>query len=1076
MKNYTNIFIFFRYLISTFWGVVTLGGVALAADGNFETTSLVLSDQTGCSQTTYTFSQDVPNNNNLTIDAGNSVVITFPAGTDASSFTGGTFYGTTITGATATATQILFNAPIQVKKNNTFTIVLNGITNAESISANCSVSTGNTSGGINSGTYAFTTNACPCSTITAFPWTEDFEATSSTLSCWTVDDNNTDSDEWEIQTSSTYANSGDQSYQIHTDFNSGANDDYLISPAIGLTGNEQLRFYQRVRSSTEPNDFEVLLSTTGTSPADFSNTLLANTSCSNTSYQEILIDLSSYTGTVYIAIHVPNGGLDGYYLYIDDFIIEAIPTCPDPSGLSAGSILGTQAELSWTDNAGASLWDIELGTSGFSPSGTPTQTGVSNPYTYTGLSATTDYEYYVRANCGGGDYSNWVGPFAFTTACGTITPPWLEEFASYLPNCWSETAGTLAAPSSLSGTTSDWYSEDFANTGTNPSAVINIWGTSKDEWLISPSIDLGSGTTDYQLEFDLALTDYGSSATPETDGLDDKFAVVISMDNGATWTSANTLQLWDNAGSPSVYNNISHTGEHVIIDLTGYTGIVQFGFYGESMVSNADNELFVDNVEVKEIPTCPQPISLTVTNLLPDQVDLGWTEFGSATQWDIEYGASGFSSGSGTTVSGVTSIPYNLSGLIGQADYDFYARADCGGGDLSDWSGPYTFTTADPYMEYTSSTVTQNNTDPVNRGSVDQEIICIEVVTTGPTSPISITDFDFSTNGSTSAGTDILRANLYYTGTTAAFGNTTQFGTTANAPNGSFSISGTQVLAEGTNYFWLTYDINSSATLNHVVDAECTLITVDATAQTPSVIAPANNREILDVFLISDPNIVSTCTGYFYDSGGVSGDYVDNETYTKTFQSATPGSALEFDFTAFETESVDDLIIYDGPDNTYPVIGTYNGTTSPGIITSSGAYLTFYFDSDFSNTYPGWEADISCVPITVPDCPTLDAPADTETDVCPGSVNLLWTPAATGFAAIGYKLYVGTTVAANELINGVDVGNVTSYNLPNLDGNTTFIGMLHRIILLEIKQVVQIIAFRRLILALLQQIPLSILA
>ncbi len=879
----------------------------------------------------------------------------------------------------------------------------------------------------------------PCATITAFPWTEDFdgETTPAMPACWAIEDNSAPDDDWE--TSSTYASSSPNSMFISWD-GSNALDDWAFSPGFSLTGGTSYRieFVYRASSSSYSESLELYYGT-GQSSGSMSVELFDNASFANTTFDAVVVDFTpASSGDYYFGWHAYSIA-DQLGIYVDDIVVSISPSCPSPTNLSASSITATQADLSWTDNAGASLWDIELGTSGFSPSGTPTQTSVSNPYTYTGLSATTDYEYYVRANCGGGDYSNWVGPFAFTTACGTITPPWLEEFSSYLPYCWSETAGMLAAPSTLSGTTSSWLEDGFANVGTTGAAKVNIYSTTYDEWLISPSINLGTGTTDYQLEFDLALTDYGSSATPETDGVDDKFAVVISTDNGATWTSANTLQLWDNAGSPNVYNNISYTGEHVIIDLTGYTGVVQFGFYGESTVSNADNDLFVDNVEVKEIPTCPQPISLTVTNLLPDQVDLGWTEFGSATQWDIEYGASGFSQGTGTTVSGVNTNPYTITGLTGSTDYDFYVRADCGGGDLSDWSGPYTFTTADPYMVYTSSTVTQNNTDPVNRGSVDQEIICIEVVTTNPTSPLSITDFDFSTNGSTSAGTDILRANLYYTGTTAAFGNTTQFGTTVNAPNGSFTISGSQALAEGTNYFWLTYDINSGATLNNVVDAECTSITVDASAQTPTVTAPANNREILNVFLISDPNIVSTCTGYFYDSGGASGDYSSDEDYTKTFQSATPGSALQIEFTDFATEaSYDELSIYDGSDVTAPLIGTYDGTEVIGTITSSGAYLTFEFTSDGSGINTGWDANISCVPITVPDCPTLDAPADTEVDVCPGSVNLLWTPAATGFAATGYKLYVGTTVAANELINGVDIGNVTSYNLPNLDGNTTF--------------------------------------
>ena len=59
-------------------------------------------------------------------------------------------------------------------------------------------------------------------------------------------------------------------------------------------------------------------------------------------------------------------------------------------------------------------WDIELGETGFTPTGAPTATGVTNPYNYVGLTEGTTYDWYVRADCGG-PYSSWEGPSTFTT-------------------------------------------------------------------------------------------------------------------------------------------------------------------------------------------------------------------------------------------------------------------------------------------------------------------------------------------------------------------------------------------------------------------------------------------------------------------------------------------------------------------------------------------------------------------------------------------------------------------------------------------------------------------------------------
>jgi hypothetical protein len=146
-------------------------------------------------------------------------------------------------------------------------------------------------------------------------------------------------------------------------------------------------------------------------------------------------------------------------------------------------------------------------------------------------------------------------------------------------------------------------------------------------------------------------------------------------------------------------------------------------------------------------------------------------------------------------------------------------------------------------MTYVSSTTTQAVVSPVLTNTTDQQVIGIQIVTTGNSSPVSATSFSLNTNGTTAPGTDITNAKLWYTGTSSTFATSTQFGSTIPAPAGNFAITGSQALAEGTNYFWLTYDIPSTATVNNVIDAECTSLTVGS-PQTPTVTAPAGSRTI----------------------------------------------------------------------------------------------------------------------------------------------------------------------------------------------------------------------------------------
>lgn len=121
---------------------------------------------------------------------------------------------------------------------------------------------------------------------------------------------------------------------------------------------------------------------------------------------------------------------------------ELAATCFPPINLTASNITSDSAELGWTETGTASLWDIEYGISGFTPTGTPTNSGVSNPFVLTGLSSQTAYDFYVRADCGTVDgLSIWAGPFNFTTACAIFPVPFTEDFESTSPsiNCWSQT-------------------------------------------------------------------------------------------------------------------------------------------------------------------------------------------------------------------------------------------------------------------------------------------------------------------------------------------------------------------------------------------------------------------------------------------------------------------------------------------------------------------------------------------------------------------------------------------------------------------------------------------------------------
>ncbi len=106
-------------------------------------------------------------------------------------------------------------------------------------------------------------------------------------------------------------------------------------------------------------------------------------------------------------------------------------SCPDPTIIAPTQILSSSLMLNWIENGSATFWDIEFGVANFTPTGIPTQSGVTtNPYLINGLSPTTNYDFYIRSDCGVGSQSLWVGPYSASTAgtCGLFTVDLEDSF------------------------------------------------------------------------------------------------------------------------------------------------------------------------------------------------------------------------------------------------------------------------------------------------------------------------------------------------------------------------------------------------------------------------------------------------------------------------------------------------------------------------------------------------------------------------------------------------------------------------------------------------------------------------
>jgi len=169
---------------------------------------------------------------------------------------------------------------------------------------------------------------------------------------------------------------------------------------------------------------------------------------------------------------------------------------------------------------------------------------------------------------------------------GTVTPNFSDDFNTL--NNWSQSSGSYGDPT---GTSSDWKGTDFLNDATLGSgAKVNIYSTLIDEYLISPTFDLSSGT--HYLNIDAGITNY-NSALPDSDGMDagdDYVAVLLSEDDGATWSE---LYRWD---STSSLTNALQAMPEVTLSTTSTTA--KIALYAFSGVSGGDYDFHVTNFQV----------------------------------------------------------------------------------------------------------------------------------------------------------------------------------------------------------------------------------------------------------------------------------------------------------------------------------------------------------------------------------------------------------------------------------------------------------------------------------------------
>lgn len=290
-----------------------------------------------------------------------------------------------------------------------------------------------------------------------------------------------------------------------------------------------------------------------------------------------------------------------YYIVWDDrwetgaytFDFTYVPqTCFVPTGFTFITAPTTSAAtIGWTaPTAGTPAgYQFEYGVRGFTQ-GTGTILNLtSTSAALTGLSASTVYSFYIRTNCGSGDYSVWAGPITFNTTFLPVNVPYSTSFEdtsfSYLG--WNAPVATPTAGNwgfnpagSASTTVQDGNTSVFSFSSTT--AV-------SDAYLISRGINL---VANQQATVSFFALNY--RATGNTTSTAD---YQVRVGTAATTAGQTTL-----LGSETQFAVTPYTQKTYNFTPTT-SGIYYFSIRNQSPINSggADHAILIDNFTVNQV-------------------------------------------------------------------------------------------------------------------------------------------------------------------------------------------------------------------------------------------------------------------------------------------------------------------------------------------------------------------------------------------------------------------------------------------------------------------------------------------
>lgn len=226
------------------------------------------------------------------------------------------------------------------------------------------------------------------------------------------------------------------------------------------------------------------VNSTNAAPVSCANVKISLSTDGGASFPIILLASTANDGTE--TITVPNNvttqarikieavGNIFYDISNTNFTISGTPpSCTAPAGLASSGVTSGGATVSWTAVSGANSYDVDYKTTASSTWINAATGTTSVSVNLSGLTASTTYDWRVRANCASGSSSYTAAQF---TTTGTITCTNAYEANETLATAAAVATNTALSAAIGSATDKDWYSFTLSATSNLNITLTNLAG------------------------------------------------------------------------------------------------------------------------------------------------------------------------------------------------------------------------------------------------------------------------------------------------------------------------------------------------------------------------------------------------------------------------------------------------------------------------------------------------------------------------------------------------------------------------------------------------------------------------